>query len=159
VKTLLRRYLRLWTWEGTDQTPGSEQAAYYGECCWGLGYTFVLDVQFGCAFHRRMRFRCHFWAFKTENDIENAFDSEILVDYTCFLDMQFECAFHRRRRFWCNFWVLNTENDIENAFDSETHIQTAHLKRKCNRPLRESRPRRVKLLHRGGGGGGEWAIG
>jgi hypothetical protein len=32
--------------------------------------------------------------------------------------------------------VFDTENDIKNAFDGKTHIQTAHPKRKCNRPLR-----------------------
>jgi hypothetical protein len=57
------------------------------------------------------------------------------VDYNCVSDVQFGCAFHHRMRFQCNFWVLNTENDIENACDGETHTQTAHPKRKCNRPL------------------------
>jgi hypothetical protein len=32
-------------------------------------------------------------------------------------------------------FVFDTKNDFENAFDSETRIQTAHPKRKCNRPL------------------------
>jgi hypothetical protein len=40
----------------------------------GVDYTYVLDVQFGCAFHRRMRFRCYLLVFDTENYIENAFD-------------------------------------------------------------------------------------
>jgi hypothetical protein len=31
--------------------------------------------------------------------------------------------------------IFDTENDIENACDGKTHIQTAHPKRKCNRPL------------------------
>jgi hypothetical protein len=39
-------------------------------------------------------------------------------------------------RFRCQFSVFNIENDIGNACDGETHIQTAHPKRKCNRPLR-----------------------
>jgi hypothetical protein len=26
----------------------------------GVNYICVLDVQFGCAFHGRMRFQCHF---------------------------------------------------------------------------------------------------
>jgi hypothetical protein len=30
--------------------------------------------------------------------------------------------------------VLSTSNDVKNTIDSETHIQTAHPKRKCNRP-------------------------
>jgi hypothetical protein len=34
-----------------------------------------------------------------------------------------------------NFWVLDTENYIEYSCDSEKHMQTAHPKRKCNRPL------------------------
>jgi hypothetical protein len=29
------------------------------------------------------------------------------------------------------------KNYVKNAFDSEMHIQTAHPKRKCNRPLKE----------------------
>jgi uncharacterized protein YegL len=46
------------------------------------------------------------------------------------LDVRFtvECVFDG------NFLVFDNENDIENAFDNETHIQTAHPKRKCNRP-------------------------
>jgi hypothetical protein len=37
-------------------------------------------------------------------------------------------------RFHRNFLVFNTENYIANACDGETHTQTAHPKRKCNRP-------------------------
>jgi hypothetical protein len=33
-------------------------------------------VQFGCTFHRRMRFRCHFQWRKLKIDIENACDGE-----------------------------------------------------------------------------------
>jgi hypothetical protein len=59
------------------------------------------------------------------------------VDYTCVLDVQFGCTFHRRMRFRCQFWVFKPENYIENACDGETHIQTAHPKRKCDRPLKK----------------------
>jgi hypothetical protein len=33
----------------------------------GVDYTCVLDVQFGCAFHRRMRFRCYFQCRISQN--------------------------------------------------------------------------------------------
>jgi hypothetical protein len=42
----------------------------------GVDYTCVLDVQFGCAFHRRMRFQYHFQCRKLKNDIKNACDGE-----------------------------------------------------------------------------------
>jgi hypothetical protein len=38
-------------------------------------------------------------------------------------------------RFQCYFQCQKLKNDIQNACDDETHIQTAHPKRKCNRPL------------------------
>jgi hypothetical protein len=50
--------------------------------------------------------------------------------------VQFGCAFDCHMRFRCHFYIFDTENEIENACDSETHIQTAHSKRKCNRPLK-----------------------
>jgi hypothetical protein len=52
------------------------------------------------------------------------------------LDVQFGCAFHYRISFWCHFLCQKLKNDIKNAFDSDTHIQTAHPKRNCNRPLK-----------------------
>jgi hypothetical protein len=57
------------------------------------------------------------------------------VDYTCVFDMQFGCAFPCRKRFICHFQCQKLKNDIKNACDKETDIQTAHPKRKCNRPL------------------------
>jgi hypothetical protein len=57
------------------------------------------------------------------------------VDYTCVLDVQFGCAFYCRKRFRGNFLFFDTENAVENTSNSKTHIQTAHPKRKCNRPL------------------------
>jgi hypothetical protein len=44
--------------------------------CLGVDYTCVLDVQFRCAFHCQMRFRCHIRCQKLKNDIATAFDSE-----------------------------------------------------------------------------------
>jgi hypothetical protein len=58
-------------------------------------------------------------------------ESRFGVNYTCILDVQFRCAFPGRMRLRCNFQCSKLKNDSENAFDSETHIQTAHLKRKC----------------------------
>jgi hypothetical protein len=89
-----------------------------------------------------MRFPCHFWVFDTENDIENAFDSETHIQDASVIDpMRFPCHFWvfdtendienasviNPMRFPCHFWVFDTENDIENAFDSETHIQAASV--------------------------------
>jgi hypothetical protein len=42
----------------------------------GVDYTCVLNVQFGCAFHRRMRFQCNFRCQILKNDIENACDGK-----------------------------------------------------------------------------------
>jgi hypothetical protein len=56
----------------------------------------------------------------------------------CSKYVQFVCAFHHRMRFQCHFQCRKLKIDIENACDGETHIQTAHLKRECNRPLSKS---------------------
>jgi hypothetical protein len=42
----------------------------------GVDYTCVLDVQFGCAFHCRMRFQCDCQCQKVKNYIKNACDGE-----------------------------------------------------------------------------------
>jgi hypothetical protein len=60
-------------WSGVAGSGASRSATHYDL---GVDYTCVLDVQFRCAFHRRMRFQCQFWVFNTENDIENACDDE-----------------------------------------------------------------------------------
>jgi hypothetical protein len=51
--------------------------------------------------------------------------------------VQFGCAFPGQMRFQFHFQCQKLKNDIKNAFDRETHIQTAHPKRKCNRPLND----------------------
>jgi hypothetical protein len=48
----------------------------------GVDYTCVLNGQFGCAFHGRMRFRCHFQSQKLKNYIANAFDRETHIQTT-----------------------------------------------------------------------------
>jgi hypothetical protein len=50
--------------------------------------------------------------------------------------VQFGRAFHCRVRFQSYFQCQKLKNDVQNAVDSLTHIQTAHTKRKCNRPLK-----------------------
>jgi hypothetical protein len=44
--------------------------ACYAMCVFGVDYTYVLDVQFGCAFS------ISFWCEKHKNYIKNAFDRE-----------------------------------------------------------------------------------
>jgi hypothetical protein len=56
---------------------------------------------------------------------------ETFAFWRCSLD---EC-FTSRKRFRCFFHCQKLKNDTKNAFNSETHIQTAHPKRKCNRPF------------------------
>jgi hypothetical protein len=53
------------------------------------------------------------------------------------LHLRFGCAFLCRMRFQCHFQCQKPKNGVENACDGETHIQNAHLKRKCNRPLKK----------------------
>jgi hypothetical protein len=43
----------------------------------GVDYTCVLDVQFGCAFYCRMRFRWHFQCQESKNYLENALDNKM----------------------------------------------------------------------------------
>jgi hypothetical protein len=43
-------------------------------------------------------------------------------------------------RFQCHSQCRKLKLDIENARNGETHIQTAHPKRKCNRPLKLAKP-------------------
>jgi hypothetical protein len=56
------------------------------------------------------------------------------------------CSLNVRFIVECVFDVIfGTENDIKNAFDTERHIQTAHPKRRCNRPLKGSITRCVMM--------------
>jgi hypothetical protein len=83
------------------------------------------------------------WLPRGRNPVVNVLRVKALVvSVRGRLHLRFECAVWMcvLRSNACHFWAFDTENDIENAFDRETHIQTAHSKRKCNRPLSGKKP-------------------